>query len=229
MGVLLYYMNYLSGSVPVYYLSTFKSIQVDLIVWIDYYFLHTAPDYSTGYRFDEGELCSCIWVAVPFPVSSRWLPCRHLVGRWEQPRDAGSLPSVSSWHAPYLHKLPHSRENGTDAVGLPVPSGDPGHVKPLWPGQTRQEAAGPAHDLWHSLWVLLQLYHNRLVFRSFINFMPPPSLCGFWQRGAIPGGKLYSMTAQFTKNLRLFMYQLLPLTDPIKPGKWIQKENISLL
>lgn len=119
-----------------------------------------------SYMVAQLELWKCVWITVPSSVSSRWLPRRHLVGRWDQPRDASSLSSVSSWHAPYHHKLPHSRKNGTDAVGLPVSSGDPSHVKPLWPGQTWQEAAGPAHDLWHSLWVLLRWHHNHLLLTS---------------------------------------------------------------
>lgn len=160
--------------------------------------LHT-PQISvflTGYRFAERELCRCVGITVLSPVSSRWLPGRHLVGRWEQPRNAGSLSSVSSWYAPYHHKLPHSRENGTDAVGLPVPSGDPGHVKPLWPGQTRQEAAGPPHDLWHSLWVLLGWHHNHLVSTTVsISY----HLLHYVIGGGKPGSTHYSTTNQFTK------------------------------
>lgn len=126
MGVLFYYSMNINGCTSVLCVSLWRKTR---------YNLHTAP-----------ELCNSVWITVPFPVSSRWLSSGHLVGRREQPRDASSLPNFSSWHAPYHHKLPHSGENGTHTVRLPVSSRGPGLVKPLWPGETWQEAAGPAHD-----------------------------------------------------------------------------------
>lgn len=56
------------------------------------------------------------------------------------------MPRVARRHAPYLHKLSHSGENGTDAIGLSVSSGGPSHVQSLRPRKTWQEATGPTHD-----------------------------------------------------------------------------------
>lgn len=100
------------------------------------------------------SICATLWRAVP-PLFFRWLSSRHLVRRWEQPRDASSLSNISSWYASYQHKLSYSRENGADAAGLPIPPWGPGHVKSLWAGQTWKEAAGPTYDLRHPLWVLI--------------------------------------------------------------------------
>jgi len=168
MGVLFYYSMNINGCTSVVCVSLWRKTR---------YNLHTAP-----------ELCNSVWITVPFPVSSRWLSSGHLVGRREQPRDASSLPNFSSWHAPYHHKLPHSGENGTHTVRLPVSSRGPGLVKPLWPGETWQEAAGPAHDLRHSLWVPLRWHLNHLLVMTMHTFTSPPLLWDFWHIQVGPGG-----------------------------------------
>lgn len=94
------------------------------------------------------------WFILSF-FYSRGFSGGNLVGRWEQPRDASAVPSVSGRHAPYQHKLPHAWEDGTDPAGLPVPSGGPGYVQPLWSGKAWQEAVRSSNDLWNSLWVFL--------------------------------------------------------------------------
>lgn len=100
----------------------------------------------------------------------------NLVGRWEQPRDASAVPSVSGRHAPYQHKLPHTWEDGADPAGLPVPPGGPGHVQPLWAGKAWQEAVRPAHDLWNSLWVFSsqgdQHQQDLIINREFLVICP---------------------------------------------------------
>lgn len=90
----------------------------------------------------------CVSLSETTLLSFRGLPQWHLAGGREQPRDAGALRHHPLRHAAHQHQLPHGREDGADAAGLPLPPGGAGRVQPLRPGEAWQEAARPPHYLW---------------------------------------------------------------------------------
>lgn len=104
--------------------------------------LPTSPyrSFLCVFELSTGPL-ECISLSETPLLSFRGLPQWHLAGRRKQPRDAGALCHHPLRHAAHQHQLPHRREDGADAAGLPLPPRGAGRLQPLRPGEAWQEAA----------------------------------------------------------------------------------------